>query len=192
MPRSACAQPPCQTLGSTLDVSLDESSPIDARGIVRRDHSEARGRGIDHPEVNWPTVRESGHCLFSILCLKPGWPNFIFHTQLALGLSSLRLHAARFFVGACRGGVLLGVASNARPTTLRRTASGIEEARARLSEIFQADLTFWSFQHGFSKPDPYVFRLSRARLLNRRDHEAPETLVVGDREDSDSLAAADR
>ena len=44
-----------QTLGSTLDVSLDELANRCA-GIVREDHNEARGRGINHPEVNWPTV----------------------------------------------------------------------------------------------------------------------------------------
>ena len=44
-----------QTFGSTLDVSLDELANRCA-GIVREDHNEARGRGINHPEVNWPTV----------------------------------------------------------------------------------------------------------------------------------------
>ncbi|HEY5742061.1 MAG TPA: HAD hydrolase-like protein, partial [Terrimicrobiaceae bacterium] len=48
--------------------------------------------------------------------------------------------------------------------------------------------TFWSFVHGFSKPDPYVFQILRARLQNRHI-EPSETLLIGDREDNDILPA---
>ena len=86
-----------------------------------------------------------------------------------------------------QNGILLGVASNAQAYTLRELQGALKEARLDL-EIFQADLTFWSFQNGFSKPDPYVFQILRARLLNR-GIEASETLMVGDREDNDLLPA---
>ena len=80
-------------------------------------------------------------------------------------------------------GIVLGIASNAQAYTLRELQVALKKARLNLG-IFQADLTFWSFQNGFSKPDPYVFQTLRARLQNRRIASS-ETLMVGDREDND-------
>ena len=51
-------------------------------------------------------------------------------------------------------------------------------------DLFDRDLCFWSFEHGFSKPDPHVFQILTARLAARGIRPA-ETLMVGDRLDND-------
>ena len=50
--------------------------------------------------------------------------------------------------------------------------------------MFAPDLCFWSFEQGFSKPDPHVFRLLTARL-KMRGVRAKHALMVGDRLDND-------
>lgn len=174
-----------QTLGSTLDVSLDELANRCA-GIVREDHNEARGRGINHPEVNWPTVMKRALPILDSLP-EARLADFIFqHAQLSRTLK-LMPSCGSLLRRCVQSGILLGVASNAQAYTLRELQVALKGARLDL-EIFQADLTFWSFQNGFSKPDPHVFQILRARLLNR-GIEASETLMVGDREDNDLLPA---
>ena len=170
-----------QTFGSTLDVSL-EGLANRCASIVREDHGEARGRGVDYPEVNWPTVMKRAMPILDSLP-EAKLANFIFqHAQLSRTLK-LMPSCGSILRQCVQRGVLLGIASNAQAYTLRELQLALKEARLDL-EIFQADLTFWSFQHGFGKPDPYVFQILRARLLNR-GIEASETLMVGDREDND-------
>ena len=174
-----------QTFGSPLDVGLDELAKRCA-GIVDEDHSEARRRGIDHPEVNWPTVMKRALPVLDSLS-EAKLANFIFqHAQLSRTLT-LTPSCGSLLRRCVESGILLGIASNAQAYTLRELQVALKKARLDLA-IFQADLTFWSFQHGFSKPDPYVFQTLRARLLNRRIASA-ETLMVGDREDNDLLPA---
>ena len=50
--------------------------------------------------------------------------------------------------------------------------------------MFDPELRFWSFENGFSKPDPHVFRILTARL-EARGISPSETLMVGDRFDND-------
>jgi FMN phosphatase YigB (HAD superfamily) len=175
-----------QTFGSSLDVSLEELANRCTR-IVREDHSEARKRGIDHPEVNWPTVMK--RALPSLDSLSEAkLANFIFrHAQLSRTLK-LMPSCGSLLRRCMQSGILLGIASNAQAYTLRELQGALKRARLNLA-IFQADLTFWSFQNGFSKPDPYVFQTLRARLQNRQIASS-ETLMVGDREDNDLGPAA--
>ena len=170
-----------QTLGSSLDVSLEEVANR-CTGIVREDHSEARGRGIDYPEVNWPTVMK--RALPSLDSLSEAkLANFIFHHAQLSRTLKLMPSCGSLLRRCVQSGILLGIASNAQAYTLRELQVALKRARLNLG-IFQADLTFWSFQNGFSKPDPYVFQTLRARLQNRRIASS-ETLMVGDREDND-------
>ena len=170
-----------QTFGSTRDVSLEELAHRCA-AIVRDDHSEARGRGIDHPEVNWPTVMKRALPILDSLS-EAKLANFIFHHAQLSRTLKLTPACGSFLRRCVHSGILLGIASNAQAYTLRELQAGLKKAHLDLG-IFQADLTFWSFQHGFSKPDPYVFQILRARLLNRRIGSS-ETLMVGDRDDND-------
>ena len=56
-------------------------------------------------------------------------------------------------------------------------------------DLFERDLCVLSFEHGFSKPDPHVFRILTARLLAGGIRPG-ETLMVGDRLDNDILPEA--
>jgi FMN phosphatase YigB (HAD superfamily) len=158
----------------------------EAERIIAREHTTARAAGIAFPEIFWP------HVLCEVLpelqsCTAEALDDF------ALRHASLR-HTVRLAAGAaatlqrCRtGGMLLGIASNAQPYTLRELAGALADGGLP-HDLFAADLTFWSFAHGFSKPDPHVFRLLTARLQAQgvRPHES---LMVGDRIDNDILPA---
>ena len=80
-------------------------------------------------------------------------------------------------------GVLLGIASNSQAYTLRELETALQGAGLNLS-TFDRDVRFWSFENGFSKPDPHVFRILTARL-EARGFSPAETLMVGDRLDND-------
>ena len=109
--------------------------------------------------------------------------DFIFHHAQLSRTLKLTPSCGPILRQCAQHGILLGVASNSQAYTLRELQLALKKERLDLS-IFQTDLTFWSFQHGFSKPDPYVFQLLRARLLNRRI-DSSQTLMIGDREDND-------
>jgi FMN phosphatase YigB (HAD superfamily) len=77
----------------------------------------------------------------------------------------------------------MGIASNAQPYTLREL-EGALLGRGLSLAVFTPELCFWSFEHGFSKPDPHVVRLLSARL-RARGVRPDDTLMVGDRMDND-------
>ena len=56
------------------------------------------------------------------------------------------------------------------------------------ADLFHPALRFFSFEHGFSKPDPHVFQLLTARL-GALGIAPEETLMVGDRLDNDIVPA---
>jgi FMN phosphatase YigB (HAD superfamily) len=86
-----------------------------------------------------------------------------------------------------RQGVLLGIASNSQAYTLRELSDVLQGDGLDLS-MFDPEIRFWSFENGFSKPDPHVFRILTTRLA-LRGIRATETLVVGDRLDNDIAPA---
>jgi putative hydrolase of the HAD superfamily len=150
--------------------------------VIAREHTLARSVGIAFPEIFWPDV---------VLEVMPelrklgvdARNDFLFRQQELFRTTRLMPGAATV-IGALRErGLLLGVASNAQPYTWREldeamTAGGLEAGP------FAPDVCFWSFAHGFSKPDPHVFRFLTARL-NARGISPDETLMVGDRLDND-------
>ncbi len=152
------------------------------RSVILEDHNEARARGISYPEVNWPSVMKRALPMLAALP-QDELDTFIFeHAQL---VRTLRIMpgCCDFLRQCAQRGILLGIASNAQAYTLREMRLALNESDLDAS-IFQPNLTFWSFEHGFSKPDPHVFQILRARLKNRHI-ESSETLMVGDREDND-------
>jgi FMN phosphatase YigB (HAD superfamily) len=162
-------------------LNLEQFSAACARIIVR-EHETARARGIPHPEVYWPGV--ATEVLPELEQLSAGALDaFLFaqaqlwHTvQLAPGVASTLAELAR-------EGVVMGIASNAQPYTLREldaTLGGVGLSR----DLFQTSLSFWSFDHGFSKPDPHVFQILAARLA-ARGIAGSETCMIGDRLDHD-------
>ena len=149
---------------------------------VRREHAAARTLGIESPEVDWPGMV----------------------TGLIPGLGGLCAATRRGFLGEVAGlprslrladgvapelsrlrerGILLGIASNAQPYTLDELAAALAPAGLDLS-AFESGLCFWSFENGFSKPNPHVFRILGARLRTR-GIEPAGILMVGDRLDND-------
>lgn len=155
---------------------------VAAGKVIGRYHEEARARGIPWPEIHWPGVVNE---------LLPGLARlsredreeFLFQ-QIQTG------HTTRMSDATCQalrwlkeGDCLLGIASNAQAYTLRELQEALAEHGLTMS-LFDSKLCFWSFEHGFSKPDPHVFQILTARLAERHIHP-PEVLMVGDRFDND-------
>jgi FMN phosphatase YigB (HAD superfamily) len=173
-----------ETLGRAPALSLSEfGTACDA--VIVREHAAARQAGIRFPEVYWPDV--VCEVVPELGADAPILDDFMF------GQASLS-HTIRLMPGAAaalrawqRRGLLLGIASNAQPYTLRELGEALAAAGVPL-DLFSPSLTFWSFAHGFSKPDPHVFRLLTARLRGL-GISAGEALMVGDRLDNDILPA---
>ncbi|MEK7674343.1 MAG: HAD family hydrolase [Verrucomicrobiota bacterium] len=150
--------------------------------VIARHHEAAHARGILCPEVHWPCVVAE---VMPELAQLPrhGQEEFLFR-QIQTGHSTHMTAETAATLRWLKGRPsLLGIASNAQAYTLRE----LEEALATHAlgmDLFERDLCFWSFEHGFSKLDPHVFQILTARLAARGIPPA-ETLMIGDREDND-------
>lgn len=168
-------------LGSAPRISLAQFI-AECRCVVAAEHAAARARGIVYPEVYWPAVVDAVIPEWSLQPMAeratlPVYHADLMHTVRLMPGAADALHAAQ------QASLLLGLASNCQPYSLRELDAAL--APAGLSPaIFEPRLSFLSFEHGFSKPDPHVFRLLTARL--RHLGVAPEeALMVGDRADND-------
>lgn len=155
------------------------------RAITLR-HKAAHARGIAKPEILWPAI--VAEVLPGFAKLKPDVQEEFVYRQIQLGRTiSLMPGMAPALRWLADKKCLLGIASNAQAYTLRELETLLKTSGLTL-KLFAPDLCVWSFQHGFSKPDPHVFQIVRARLEAR--HINPnETLVVGDRLDNDIAPA---
>jgi len=154
----------------------------ESQALIAREHAASRALGIGSPEVVWPEI--VARVLPALARLPDGERN-AFLLRLAGLPRSLRLaDGAADVLRRLRGqDVLLGIASNAQAYTRAELSTALEPFGLPLS-IFTANLSFWSFEHGFSKPDPHVFRILTARLQAGGIHPS-EVLMVGDRLDND-------
>jgi len=150
--------------------------------IIGREHAARKAAGVAWPEIFWPVV--ATEALPELAPLSDAQRDeFLYqHAQLQRTVK-LMPGAADVLSGLTAQQKLLGLASNAQPYTLRELDAALASARLERS-LFCPELCFWSFAHGFSKPDPHVFRLLHARLL-ALGITAEETLMVGDRLDND-------
>lgn len=174
-----------EMLGKPPPVSRTEFSVRTAQ-VIARQHAAARSRGIQWPEILWPlVVLEVIPALARLPA--PKLEDFLFR-QMQIG-RTLRLAdgAADCLRQLNDNGILLGIASNSQAYTLRELTAALSGTGLNLS-MFDRDVRFWSFENGFSKPDPHVFRILTARLEARGIHPA-ETLMVGDRLDNDIVPA---
>lgn len=150
--------------------------------IIRREHAAAKAGGVPYPEIFWPAV--ACEAWPALAALDAGLlDRFLFeHAQLqrTVRLMPGVTEALRSLADGKR---CLGLVSNSQPYTLHELDAAFRGAGLSRA-IFAPDLCFFSFDHGFSKPDPHVFRLLTARLA-RRGIVPGETMVVGDREDND-------
>jgi FMN phosphatase YigB (HAD superfamily) len=168
-------------LGTRARLTRLEFAVACNREIAHR-HEAARARGISHPEINWLSIVAG--VLPEIANLSAADRSEFAFRQIQTGHST-RLHpGVDILLPRLKArGMLLGLASNAQAYTLRELDKVLAPAGLNLG-IFDADLSFWSFKHGFSKPDPHVFRILTTRLeaLGLTPHDA---LMVGDRLDND-------
>lgn len=157
-----------------------------ARRVVAQHHAGARASGIEWPEVLWPAI--VAEIFPGLLRLPPdALADFIFR-QMQISRSIRLADGAAECLRRFRGeGTVLGIASNAQAYTLRELDECLQTAGLERS-LFDPALCFWSFEHGFSKPDPHVFRILTARLGSRGIPPAA-ALMAGDRLDNDILPA---
>lgn len=158
----------------------------DTEAAIRDEQALARAAGIPFPEIYWPavvrkTLPEASRLTTAAL------DRFLFEFARIQRAVSLSPDAARTIRELHERGVVQGIASNAQPYTLHEFADALA-AHELSPDLFPAELCFWSFAHGFSKPDPHVFRFLTARLLSR-GIPVPDILMVGDRVENDILPA---
>lgn len=150
--------------------------------VIAREHEAARARGILHPEIFWPEVVREVLPEIGPLSLEAS-DDFLYGQARLWHSVRLPAEVAEALRAFSRSGLRLGVASNAQPYTERELAEALAGAGLARA-IFTPALCFWSYAHGFSKPDPHVFQILNARLAALGI--APgETLMVGDRLDND-------
>jgi FMN phosphatase YigB (HAD superfamily) len=150
--------------------------------VIATRHAEAKARGIAWPEILWPEVLVE--VLPALKKLAPAEFKQFIARQMALG-RTLRLASG---AAAClrmlrTARSVLGIASNAQAYTLDELDLALGAESLHL-DVFDPELCFWSFQNGFSKPDPHVFRILTTRL-QQHGIRVEETLMVGDRLDND-------
>jgi len=153
-----------------------------AQPIIAHEHVAAHAAGIAHPEIYWPDVAAEAAPALTKLSADA---RLDFLTRHAALVHTVRLgtEAAELLRMLHTRNLALGIASNAQPYTVREFCDALAGA-ALPQDLFPPSLCFWSFEHGFSKPDPHVFRLLTARLRAHGITPA-ETLMVGDRLDND-------
>lgn len=170
-----------RTFGEPPGSSLDEVSEA-CRAIVTGDHARARSAGIAFPEVDWPSVFKRAFAPARLLD-SAALSEFLYQ-QASIDRSVHLMPGAAGILRRCQGaGIACGIVSNAQAYTLRELREALE-SEGLDPAIFDSRLVFWSFENGFSKPDPHVFRLLAARLAGL-GISAEDTLVIGDREDND-------
>jgi FMN phosphatase YigB (HAD superfamily) len=150
--------------------------------VIARHHQAAHARGIPWPEIQWPAV---------VVEVMPEMAQLSRHEQEQFLFGQIQTgHSTRMAADTAAAlrwlkdqRSLLGIASNAQAYTLRELREALA-AHDLGMDLFESQLCFWSFEHGFSKPDPHVFQILTARLA-ALGISPQETLMVGDRLDND-------
>ncbi|MGC3989553.1 MAG: HAD family hydrolase [Chthoniobacteraceae bacterium] len=169
--------------GRSFRLSLEEFSDL-VRRIVLREHRVAHEEGVAFPEICWPQV--VAEALKEVRRLEEPQREEFFLEHMRLQRSLSLMPGAAAMLRICRDrGLTMGIASNAQSYTLLEIEALLQPEGLSL-EMFDPHLRFWSFENGFGKPNPHVFRVLGARLWARG--VAPGAiLMVGDRLDNDVL-----
>jgi putative hydrolase of the HAD superfamily len=150
--------------------------------VIARHHQAAQARGIPWPEVHWPSIVAEVMPELAQLS-RHDQEQFLFR-QIQTGHSTRMAGETAAALRWLKGRPsLLGIASNAQAYTLRELTEALA-THALGMDLFESPLCFWSFDHGFSKPDPHVFQILTARLA-AHGISPREILMVGDRLDND-------
>ncbi len=159
---------------------------VASRNVIHHRHKAARALGIPWPEVCWPSV--VAEVLPGLSRLSRQDQEEFLYRQIQTGHTThIALDTAAALCLMRERQYLIGIASNAQAYTLRELHENLAAHELDLN-LFDQDLCFWSFENGFSKPDPHVFQLLTARLAARGVGPG-ETLMVGDRLDNDIAPA---
>lgn len=168
-------------LGAERPLSRLEFS-IACNKVIAQLHEAARRRGIAWPEVDWPAV--VGEVIPQVSQLSPQQQAEFHLAQIQTGHTTrMRAETAGMLRWLKERGLVLGIASNAQAYT-RLELDAALQGHGLSMNLFDPGLCFWSFEHGFSKPDPHVFQILTVRLGSRGIGPAA-TLMVGDRLDND-------
>ena len=166
----------CEPPLNRLDFSIASNRAIALR------HAEAKARGIQFPEIVWPSVVGEVLPGFSRLAASVQ-DDFVFR-QIQIGRTThLKAGVGYVLQLLVNRGCVLGIASNAQRYTIRELQEALTGNGAHFNQ-FEPALCVWSFENGFSKPDPHVFQILLARL-EARGISAAEALMVGDRLDNE-------
>lgn len=159
---------------------------IESNKEISRLHVIANAKGILWPEVQWPSVVVE--IIPAVAQLSNEQQKEFFFRQIQI-LHTIRMSSetADLLRWLKEREYLLGIASNAQAYTLRELQESLA-CQGLGMDLFKRELCFWSFEHGFSKPDPHVFQILTARLAIQGICPA-EILMVGDRLDNDITPA---
>lgn len=171
---------------------------------LQADATLASARGVDVPAPYWPAV--AAPLLPELRDLPPDDAAGFLYTHAQLRRSVRLMPGADTVLRELnQRGILLGLISNGHPHSpvelalaLHAPCAPIESFippvaahgvfhgadTARELEIFTPPLCFWSFSHGFGKPNLHVFQHVSTRLRVRRI-DAHEVLMVGENEAGD-------
>jgi len=153
---------------------------------IARHHEASRALGITCPEVCWPAIVLE--VLPQLTCLSSADQDAFIFDQIQTGHTTRMTADTGELLRWLKGrSILLGIASNAQAYTLHELQAALAGHGLDL-DWFEPDLRFWSFEHGFSKPDPHVFQVLTARLATRGVVPAA-ALMIGDRVDNDIAPA---
>lgn len=173
-------------LGSTPRLALAALS-ANTTSRIDTEHARARATGIAHPEIDWSAILVEALPELGALD-GASLDEFIRHHMSLSRTLRLMPGAAPALRALRERGVRLGIASNAQAYTLSELEDLLHPEHLGLS-TFDPELRFWSFEHGYSKPDPRAFRWLALRL-GRMGVSPEATLMVGDRPDNDLAPAA--
>jgi putative hydrolase of the HAD superfamily len=150
--------------------------------VIARHHQAAQARGIPWPEVHWPSVVAEVMPELALIS-RQDQEQFLFRQIQTGHCTRMGAETAAALRWLKHRPSLLGIASNAQAYTLRELSEALA-THALGMDLFESHLCFWSFEHGFSKPDPHVFQILTARLA-ALGISPREILMVGDRFDND-------
>jgi putative hydrolase of the HAD superfamily len=152
---------------------------------IRAEHREEAKKGIAPAEVQVDRI-------WAEMLIRVGGDLTVSPPRMVAAYRELMANPVQPFSGAAeamfklrRKGIMLGLASSSQFYTLPILGKvlGIKP-----EEFFEAELTFLSFNLGFSKPSPYFFRFVRTRAFNL-GFRPEEVLVVGNDCENDILPA---
>jgi len=164
-------------LADPARLTLEEFA-AECEKIIAREHDSAIGIGVQNPEIYWPAVAKEGLPELVRLAEKECDEFLYQHAQLQR-TARLMPGAAEVLGKLQETRVVLGLASNCQPYTLRELDAALATAKLGRA-VFKPALCFFSFAAGFSKPNPHAFRFLRAQIQVCGILPA-ETLFVGDR-----------